>query len=148
VLFQGKRAQPGTGPPITRPGHPPRAVAAARARRRDGHDRGDRLRELSKPDRQLLRQVCAFVYPDVPHIFVVPTCPAYRGAETSLFEAIKLAGILRHELAHVAGADEREARRQESKAVRLMLRRAPAEHQTPGMLYAAELDAHASNGDP
>jgi hypothetical protein len=28
------------------------------------------------------------------------------------------------------------------------VRRAPAEHQTPGMLYAAELDAHASNGDP
>jgi hypothetical protein len=106
------------------------------------------LRELSKPDRHLLRQVCAFVRPGVPHILIVPTCPAYRGAETSLFEAIKLAGILRHELAHVAGAGEREARRQESKAVRLMLRRAPAEHQTPGMLYAADLDARAANGDP
>jgi hypothetical protein len=100
-------------------------------------------RVLSRADRRLLQGVCAFVYPGVAHIFIADTCPAYRGAERSLFEAIKLAGILWHELAHVEGADEPDARRLESEAVRWMLRHAPAEHQTPGMIYAAALEAEA-----
>jgi hypothetical protein len=55
-----------------------------------------------------------------------------RSDERSRFEALTLAALLRHERAHLEGADESRARLIEARVLRELLRSAPAEYQTPG----------------
>ncbi len=77
---------------------------------------------------------CAYVRIGVPRIFVNSSCPTYLAAGESLFEAMKLAAILRHEMAHLDGEDEAQARAREAITFRELLRRAPAHLLTPGIL--------------
>ena len=68
------------------------------------------LRKLAESLRRQVGKTCAFVIDQAPPVYVLSSCPAYQEALSSLFEAMKLAAILRHELAHLEGADERHAR--------------------------------------
>lgn len=105
-------------------------------------------KRLAHAERRLLRRVCAFVRPGVRRIHVLASCPAYRFAGHSLLEAIKLAAILRHERAHLDGADEAAARRVEAMTVRRLVARAPADDFLAGTLYAAELQRVADAPNP
>jgi hypothetical protein len=101
--------------------------------------------KLPKPLRRQVRDMCAFVFSGVPRIHVLSTCPAYKGALASLFEAIKLAAALQHEMAHLEGANEHQARLAESRVFReLVLRWAPASDFTAAMWYAAAIDRAAA----
>jgi hypothetical protein len=99
---------------------------------------------LPKPLRQLVKRACAYVQRGVPRIFVISSCRAYRDAGVSLFEAMKLAAMLRHEIAHLDGADEGRASLLEALTFRELLRRAPAHLQTPGITYAVQLERRAA----
>lgn len=84
--------------------------------------------------------MCAFVTNGRPPIYVSTRCAPYKRAENDLLEAMKLAAILRHEEAHLEGADERTARKVEAATMRDLVRRASREHMRKGMLYAAALE--------
>jgi hypothetical protein len=95
--------------------------------------------------RARVERSCTFVLVGLQRIYVNDACPVYLNAERGMLDTIKLAALLRHEEAHLHGADEAEARRVEVATFRTLLRKASAEYQTPGMVYAATLDrlAHA-----
>jgi hypothetical protein len=57
---------------------------------------------------------------------------------------MKLAALLRHEQAHLEGSDELRARLIEARTFRELLRSAPAEYQTPGVVYATALERYAA----
>ena len=96
-------------------------------------------RRLSRVLRNSIKRTCAYVHTGVARIYVVASCPVYQGAATSRFEAMKLAAILRHEIAHLEGDDEVHARVREAKAFRDLLDRAPAHLLAPGVVYAVAL---------
>ena len=66
-------------------------------------------RKLAESLRRQVGKTCAFVINQAPPVYVLSYVPAYQEALSSLFEAMKLAAILRHEVAHLEGADERHA---------------------------------------
>ena len=72
------------------------------------------------PDREApalaehMRQFDAFTYPGNPTIYVRRHSPVYdQAAEGSRFYQCALAAIIWHEMAHLSGANEHEAQRQE-----------------------------------
>ena len=102
-------------------------------------------RNLPVSLRRLVGNACAFVINQAPPVYVVSSCPAYQEALSSLFEAMKLAAILRHELAHLQGADERQARLIEARVFReLIVRHASESELTEGMRYAADIEQSAA----
>jgi hypothetical protein len=100
--------------------------------------------ELPQPLRKLVEQSCAFVLKGVARIEVNSSCEPYQAAEESLLDAVKLAAILRHEMAHLDGADEASAREVEARTFRELLRMAPY-LVIRGFAYAAELDRRAAS---
>lgn len=95
---------------------------------------------LPQPLRDAVGHSCAFVKSGARRIYISSSCPAYQRAESSVLDAMKLAALLRHELAHLEGADEARARRIAAQTFRALLARAPHECQTPGMVYAVALE--------
>lgn len=102
------------------------------------------VHRLPQALRQAVGRAWTFVRVGVSRIYVSSMCPAYVGAMASRLEAIKLAALLRHELAHLEGADEPAARLIELRTFRDLVRRAPAECQTPGVIYANTLERLAA----
>jgi hypothetical protein len=100
--------------------------------------------QLAVPLRRAVGRACTFVRVGGRRVYVSSACSAYRQAETSLFDAMKLAALLRHELAHLDDADESEARIIEARTFRDLLRQAPAEYQRPGIEYATIIERHAA----
>ncbi len=102
-------------------------------------------RKLPASLRRRVGNTCAFVINQAPPVYVVSSCPAYQEALSSLFEAMKLAAILRHELAHLQGADERQARFLEARVFReLIVRHASESELTEGLRYAADIEKSAA----
>jgi hypothetical protein len=99
---------------------------------------------LSASLKRAIGRACTFIRIGDPRIYVSASCPAYLGADESRFEAMKLAALLRHEQAHLEGADESRARLIEARIFRELLHSAPAEYQTPGVVYAAALERYAA----
>jgi hypothetical protein len=93
---------------------------------------------------RLVKGTCAYVHHGVPRIYVTSSCPVYQAARDSLFDAMKLAGILRHELAHLEGADEARAYVLEARTVRQLVGRGPSHFVTRGLAYAGDLDRRAA----
>lgn len=104
--------------------------------------------DLPDPLPRLVDGACAFVQKGVPRIRVNSSCPVYRAATESLLEAMKLAAILRHEMAHLEGADERRAHEVEARAFRELLRAAPTYLLMRGFRYATELERRAKATPP
>ena len=103
------------------------------------------LRKLAESLRRQVGKTCAFVINQAPPVYVLSSCPAYQEALSSLFEAMKLAAILRHEVAHLEGADERHARLIEAQVFReLIVRHASESELTEGMRYAADIEKSAA----
>jgi hypothetical protein len=100
--------------------------------------------QLAEPLRRAVGRACTFVRVGLRRAYVSSACSAYVEAETSLFDAMKLAALLRHELAHLDDADEPEARIIEARTFRDLLRRGPAEYLRPGMEYANAVERHAA----
>jgi hypothetical protein len=99
---------------------------------------------LPQSYRRLVEGTCAFVRSGSPHIHINSSCPVYHGARADLFEAMKLAAILRHEIAHLDGEDEAGAYRAEARTFRELLGGAPGHDLTRGMAYAVELERRAA----
>ena len=99
---------------------------------------------LSVSLRRAIGRACTFIRVGDPRIYVSPSCPAYLGADESRLEAMKLAALLRHEEAHLKGSDESRARLIEAQVFRELLRSAPAECQTPGVIYATAIERYAA----
>jgi hypothetical protein len=94
--------------------------------------------------RREVRLTCAFVQIGISRINVISSCPVYRLAENSLLDAMKLAALLQHELAHVGGAGELQGRLVELRTFRELIRHAPASDLTQCMVYAAAIERHAA----
>ena len=106
------------------------------------------LRSLSESLQRKVRNTCAFVINGAPPIYVISSCPIYKGAVSSRFEAMKLAAILQHEVAHLEGADERQARVIESRVFReLLVRHAPASDLGRGLSYTAAVEKGGTTAD-
>jgi hypothetical protein len=98
---------------------------------------------------------CAFIMKGVARINVLSSCPSFQEAANSLLSAMQLAAILQHEVAHLNGANEWQARIVELRVFRELLQGAPRSELVPGMQYAARIEvaaaaakkklAHASN---
>ena len=86
---------------------------------------------------------CAFIMKGVKRINVLSSCPSYQDAKTSLLGAMQLAAILEHEMAHLNGANEWQARLVELRIFRELLQRAPMADLLPGMQYAARVETAA-----
>jgi hypothetical protein len=95
---------------------------------------------LPRRFRARLERSCTFVLVGVARIYVNDRCAIYRRDQSSALDVIKLAALFRHEETHLYGGGEAEARAVEAATFRDLLRKAPANLQTAGMLYAAELD--------
>lgn len=102
------------------------------------------VRKLTLALGHVVEQTCAYVQKGVSRIYVNSSCPVYQAAGDSLFDAMKLAAILRHEMAHLDGADEARAYLLEAETFRKLLGRAPANLLTPGIAYAFELERRAA----
>jgi hypothetical protein len=89
---------------------------------------------------EMVKGTCAYIHNGVPRIYVTSSCPVYQAAQESLFDAMKLAAILRHELAHLETADEMRAYKLEAAAFRRIVRRGPTHFISRGLAYANELD--------
>ena len=100
-------------------------------------------RKLPRALRQAVEGTCAYVQTGVSRIRVNSSCPVYRAAGDSLFQAMKLAAILRHEMAHLDGADEARAYLLEAETFRELLRPAPR-LVSQGIAYAVELERRAA----
>ena len=87
---------------------------------------------------------CAFIMKGVARINVLSSCPSYQDAKTSLLSAMQLAAILEHEMAHLNGANEWQARLVELRIFRELLQRAPMADLLPGMQYAARVETAAA----
>jgi hypothetical protein len=92
----------------------------------------------------MVKGSCAYIRNGVARIYVTSSCPVYRAAQESLFDAMKLAAILLHELAHIETADEMRAYKLEAAAFRGLVRRGPTHFMSRGLAYANELDRRAA----
>ena len=99
--------------------------------------------DLPQPLRRVTERSCAFVRKGVPRIQVNSSCAPYLAADESLIDAMKLAAILRHEMAHLEGADEAGARDVEARTFRELVRTAPYLLRQ-SFEYAVELDRRAA----
>lgn len=93
---------------------------------------------------EMVKGTCAYIHNGVARIYVTSSCPVYRAAQESLFDAMKLAAILRHELAHLEAADETRAYKLEAAAFRGLVVRGPTHFISRGLAYANELDRRAA----
>jgi hypothetical protein len=83
---------------------------------------------------------CAFIMKGVSRINVLSSCPSFQEAANSLLSAMQLAAVLQHEIAHLNGANEWQARLVELRVFRELLQRAPRSELVPGMQYAARIE--------
>jgi hypothetical protein len=83
---------------------------------------------------------CAFIMKGVSRINVLSSCPSFQEAANSLLSAMQLAAVLQHEMAHLNGANEWQARIVELRVFRELLQRAPRSELVPGMQYAARIE--------
>jgi hypothetical protein len=89
--------------------------------------------------REKLLSLDTFITHDSPVVYVLRHSPLLRGARAaSPFHTLALAAALWHELAHVDGADEREARRRE-EALWTSFVRDQRIDQTTGLRYLSAL---------
>ena len=102
------------------------------------------VRALPRALSQVVNRTCAYVLKGMTRIYVNSSCPVYQAAEGSLFDAMKLAAILRHEMAHLEGDDEPRAYLREAGTFRKLVGRAPAQFLTRGIAYAFELERRAA----
>jgi hypothetical protein len=72
------------------------------------------------------------------------SCPSFQEAGNSLLGAMQLAAVLQHEVAHLNGANEWQARIVELRIFRELLQRAPRSELVPGMQYAARIEVAAA----
>jgi hypothetical protein len=86
-----------------------------------------------------VRGACGFVIRGVPRIYIVSRCRAYQRAEHSPLDAIALAAVIGHEMAHLDGADERQARRIELELVQTLAAPLPGEYRVRVAAYVADL---------
>ena len=103
------------------------------------------VRKLPRALGQVVTGTCAYVQKGIPRIYVNSSCPVYQAAGDSLFDAMKLAAILRHEMAHLDGEDEARAYLLEAGAFRELLGRAPAHFLTRGIAYAVDVERRAAS---
>jgi hypothetical protein len=82
-----------------------------------------------------VRTACAFVIRGVPRIYVSSRCPAYRRAAHNPLDAIGLAAVIGHEMAHLDGADEVSAREVEVGLVQRLSATLPGEYRVRVALY-------------
>jgi hypothetical protein len=87
---------------------------------------------------------CAFIMKGVARINVLSSCPSFQEAAHSLLSAMQLAAVLQHELAHLNGANEWQARIVELGVFRELLQRAPRSELLSGMQYAARVETAAA----
>jgi hypothetical protein len=87
---------------------------------------------------------CAFIMKGVSRINVLSSCPSFQEAANSPLSAMQLAAVLQHEMAHLNGANEWQARMVELRAFRELLQRAPRSELVPGMQYAARIEVAAA----
>jgi hypothetical protein len=87
---------------------------------------------------------CAFIMKGVSRINVLSSCPSFQEAANSLLSAIQLAAVLQHEIAHLNGANEWQARIVELRVFRELLQRAPRSELLAGMQYAARIEVAAA----
>ncbi len=99
---------------------------------------------LPQSYRRLVEGFCAFVRRGSPRIHINSSCAVYQTARVDLFEAMKLAAILRREIAHLDGQDDAGAYRVEARTFRELLGRSSGRHHTRGMAYAADLERRAA----
>jgi hypothetical protein len=83
---------------------------------------------------------CAFIMKGVARINVLSSCPSFQEAANSLLSAMQLAAILQHEVAHLNGANEWQARIVELRVFRELLQGAPRSDLVAGMQYAARIE--------
>jgi len=102
------------------------------------------VRKLPPLLAEMVEGTCAYIHNGVARIYVTSSCPVYRAAQESLFDAMKLAAILRHELAHLETADETRAYKLEAAAFRGLVVRGPTHFVSRGLAYANELDRRAA----
>ena len=88
-----------------------------------------------------------FVTYGIDHGLVGAEITDFRAAQESLFDAMKLAAILRHEVAHLESADESRAYELEAAAFRALVGRGPTHFVSRGLAYANELDRRAAAAD-
>jgi hypothetical protein len=100
--------------------------------------------KLPRRARRMAEQTCAYIRKGVHRIYVNSSCPVYQAARDSRFDAMKFAAILRHEMAHLDGADEATAYLFEARTFRDLLREAPAHLLSRGLAYAVELERRAA----
>lgn len=86
-----------------------------------------------------VRTACAFVIRGVRRIYVSSKCPVYRDADRNALDAIGLAAVIGHEMAHLDGADEVTARQVEETLVRKLSENLPGEYRVPVAVYVAGL---------
>lgn len=77
-------------------------------------------------------------------IYVNSSCPVYQASAESLLDAMKLAAILRHEMAHLDGEDEAGAYAREARTFRELVCRAPRHLLAPCLIYAVALERRAA----
>ena len=102
------------------------------------------VRNLPPTLGEMVKGTCAYVHKGFARIYVTSSCPVYRAAQESLFDAMKLAAILRHEMAHLDAADETRAYQVEAAAFRVLVGRGPTHFVSRGLAYANELDRRAA----
>jgi hypothetical protein len=78
---------------------------------------------------------CGFVIRGVPRIFISSRCPMYQHASDNPLDAIALAALIAHEMAHVEGADERQARQVEEELFLQLAQQLPGQYQVRVALY-------------
>ena len=105
------------------------------------------VRKLPPNLAEMVKGTCAYIHKGVARIYVTSSCPVYRAAQESLFDAMKLAAILRHEMAHLDAADETRAYKLEATAFRELVGRGPTHFVSRGLAYANELDRRAAASD-
>lgn len=86
-----------------------------------------------------VRTACGFIIRGVPRIYISSRCPAYQRAEHNPLEAIALAAVIGHEMAHLDGADETRAREVEADLVQTLAARLPGEYRVRAAVYVADL---------
>lgn len=86
-----------------------------------------------------VRTACAYVIRGIRRIHVSSRCRVYQRAEHNPLDAIGLAAVLGHEMAHLEGADEARARDVERQLFRDLSATLPGEYRVRVAVYLAAL---------
>lgn len=97
------------------------------------------VRRLATRIAREVRTACGFIIRGVPRIYISSRCPAYQRAEHNPLEAIALAAVIGHEMAHLDGADETRAREVEADLVQTLAAKLPGEYRVRATTYVADL---------